>query len=93
MRVGDYKMLANMLPQPEISIRDTRPPSGVSIMDFIRKSEIGNFALYDLRNDPNETENLWDSAAHVATRAALSERLNHHLIAQMDESPLSTRIA
>lgn len=49
--------------------------------------------LYDLKNDPNETENLWDSADHREIRAHLSERLNHHLIAQMDESPLSDRIA
>ena len=49
--------------------------------------------LYDLRNDPGETHNLWDSPAHSEIRAALSERLNHHLIAQMDESPLSDRIA
>lgn len=49
--------------------------------------------LYDLANDPNETQNLWDSAAHHHIRAELSERLNHHLIAQMDESPLSDRVA
>lgn len=49
--------------------------------------------LYDLNADPNETKNLWDSAAHKYIRAHLSERLNHHLIAQMDESPLSDRIA
>lgn len=49
--------------------------------------------LYDLKNDPNETENLWDSADHQAIRAHLSERMNHHLMAQMDESPLSDRIA
>ena len=49
--------------------------------------------LYDLANDPNETENLWDSADHQAIRAHLSERMNHHLIAQMDESPLSDRLA
>lgn len=49
--------------------------------------------LYDLQNDPNETQNLWDSTDHVDVRARLSERLNHHLIAQMDESPLADRIA
>lgn len=49
--------------------------------------------LYDLRLDPQETENLWESAAHKDIKAYLSERLNHHLIAQMDESPLSDRIA
>lgn len=49
--------------------------------------------LYDLENDPNETRNLWDSPEHKDIRAHLSERLNHHLIAQMDESPLSDRVA
>ena len=49
--------------------------------------------LYDLRADPQETENLWESAAHKEVRAHLSERLTHHLIAQMDESPRADRLA
>ena len=49
--------------------------------------------LYDLTEDPRETLNLWHDPAHMAVRAHLSERLTHHLIAQMDESPLSDRIA
>ena len=49
--------------------------------------------LYDLKNDPSETHNRWDNAAHAATRAHLAERMNHHLMAQMDESPLADRIA
>ena len=49
--------------------------------------------LYDLKSDPKETNNLWDDPAHAKTRAYFAERLNHHLIAQMDESPLSDRIA
>lgn len=49
--------------------------------------------LYDLEADPRETHNLWDSVAHKDIRAHLSERLTHHLIAQMDESPQSDRIA
>lgn len=58
MRIGDYKMLANMLPQAEVSIRDTRPPAGLSIMDFIGQSELGNFTLYDLSADRGETTEL-----------------------------------
>lgn len=58
MRVGDYKILANMLPQPEISIQDAKPPAGVSLMDFIKQSELGNFTLYNLRKDPSETTEL-----------------------------------
>ncbi|WP_164662209.1 sulfatase [Tropicibacter sp. Alg240-R139] len=49
--------------------------------------------LYDLVNDPEETENLWDSSAHQQIRAQLSERLVHHLIAQMDDSPQADRLA
>lgn len=49
--------------------------------------------LYDLKADPQETHNLWDSPDHSEIRAHLSERLTHHLIAQMDESPLSDRVA
>ena len=49
--------------------------------------------LYDLRSDPHETHNLWDSSDHQGVRAELAERLVHHLIAQMDESPLADRIA
>lgn len=49
--------------------------------------------LYDLAHDPNETHNLWDSTNHAKARAALSERLNQHLIGQMDESPRAQRRA
>ena len=49
--------------------------------------------LYDLANDPKETNNLWESADHKDIRAHLAERLNHHLIAQMDDSPQADRIA
>ena len=49
--------------------------------------------LYDLKNDPNETHNLWDDEHYAAVRSALSIRLNHHLTAQMDESPVADRLA
>ena len=49
--------------------------------------------LYDLRSDTIETRNLWDAPAYQAVRAQMSERLNHHLIGQMDESPRSHRLA
>jgi arylsulfatase A-like enzyme len=49
--------------------------------------------LYDLVNDPTESHNLWDHPDHFATRAHLSERMNHHLTAQMDESPFADRMA
>jgi arylsulfatase A-like enzyme len=49
--------------------------------------------LYDLKNDIAETHNLWDSADHQDTRAQLTNRLAHHLMAQMDESPQADRLA
>ncbi|MFT5895288.1 MAG: hypothetical protein ACI8VW_002162 [bacterium] len=49
--------------------------------------------LYDLKDDPNETHNLWDDADHAQVRSDLSMRLNHHLTAQMDESPSADRLA
>jgi hypothetical protein len=56
--VGDYKILANMLPQASISIRDAAPPAGVNLMDFIKKSNLGNFTLYNLSEDPSESVEL-----------------------------------
>jgi arylsulfatase A len=58
MRIGDFKMLANMLPQTDITIRDASPPQGVSLMDFIKQSDLGNFTLYNLKEDPYETTEL-----------------------------------
>ena len=49
--------------------------------------------LYDLKSDPHESDNLWDDPAHHGTRCHMAERLNQHLIAQMDESPQANRIA
>lgn len=49
--------------------------------------------LYDLKRDPSETNNLWDSEDHQDTRARLTNRLVHHLISQMDESPQADRLA
>jgi len=49
--------------------------------------------LYDLKNDPDETNNLWDSEAHQSVRFEYAEKLNHHLIRQMDRSPRADRVA
>jgi len=49
--------------------------------------------LYNLKTDPNESHNLWDSDEHRGIRGDLAMRLNHHLTQQMDESPRSVRIA
>lgn len=49
--------------------------------------------LYDLANDPRETCNLWEDPAYRDVRGHLAERMNHHLVAQMDESPMANRLA
>ena len=49
--------------------------------------------LYDLETDPQETNNLWDSAAHAGIKADLILRLAHMLTGQMDESPVSHLLA
>ena len=60
MRFGDFKILANMLPQKQITVNDAAPPEGMPIMDFIKKADLGNFSLYNLREDPSEKNNLAD---------------------------------
>ena len=49
--------------------------------------------LYDLIEDPRETNNLWDDPAHASVKAELSLRLNHLLADLMDESPRAQRRA
>ncbi|MDE0112302.1 MAG: sulfatase-like hydrolase/transferase, partial [Albidovulum sp.] len=49
--------------------------------------------LYNLSTDPNETNNLWNDSKFFTVRAGLSERLNHHLVRQMDESPRARHLA
>ena len=47
----------------------------------------GDGELYDLREDPDEFENLWGSADHAATRAELHELLLDLLIGSEDRLP------
>ncbi|MGI9504333.1 MAG: sulfatase-like hydrolase/transferase, partial [Geminicoccaceae bacterium] len=49
--------------------------------------------LYDRRNDPRHLRNLWNLPGYADTKADLFLALMHHLIAQMDESPQSQRLA
>ena len=42
--------------------------------------------LYDRQADPGETRNLWDDDAHGTVRAALTERLMHEAIRNMEEA-------
>jgi|GEM_PF-3782699 len=44
-------------------------------------------------NDPDECHNLWDEPDWATKKAELILELTHLLVAQMDESPLSQRLA
>ncbi|MFV0244729.1 MAG: sulfatase [Qingshengfaniella sp.] len=49
--------------------------------------------LYDRHATPLQGQNLWDDPAHAERRLALTQDLAQHLIAQMDRSPGTTRLA
>ncbi len=49
--------------------------------------------LYDLKNDPDESHNLWDDPAHAKTRLHLGERLTHEMLENVDQSPHAKRRA
>lgn len=49
--------------------------------------------LYDRRNDPTQSHNLWDVPEYAAIKSEMLERLAHLLISQMDESPRALRSA
>ena len=57
MRIGDYKMLANMTPGSRTKA-GTKPLDGQSTMDFIKKANLDNFTLYNLKDDLGETTEL-----------------------------------
>ncbi len=46
--------------------------------------------LYDLRNDPDEMENLFDHPAHASIRAEMFERLAYQQMELVDTSPMTT---
>ena len=46
--------------------------------------------LFDLRNDPGEMKNLWESSDHAETKAMLIEKLAEMEIAAADRVPLPT---
>ena len=75
MRVGDYKLLATVLPQAQPgAIGDARQPEGWSIMQFIKQSELGRFEMFNLGEDPSETTNL------TTTQPERFERLKNQMI-------------
>ena len=59
MRDGDYKMLALQTPQADPGKNsDAKPPKGMSIMQFIKQSNLSGFTMYNLTKDPSETRDL-----------------------------------
>lgn len=59
MRIGDYKLLATMVPQKSPgNINDAVQPEGWSILKFVKEAELSRFALYNLQKDPAEKHNL-----------------------------------
>lgn len=49
--------------------------------------------VYDLETDTDETENLWDNAAHGDVKASLTLSFAHQLAGLMAESPRAKRLA
>ncbi len=49
--------------------------------------------LYDLQNDPECIDNVWDKPEYTQTRQMLTEQLLSHMMHQMDESPIAKRLA
>ena len=49
--------------------------------------------LYDLQNDPDEMNNLWDDTAHASVRAEMTETLARRQMELVDRSPLPTAVA
>ena len=45
--------------------------------------------LYNLENDPNEFDNLWDDPRHKGLRTEMLERLARRMMDLSDSSPLS----
>lgn len=49
--------------------------------------------LYNLRNDPDESHNLWDDLAYRKDRRELAEMLTHQMLENIDQSPHAKRRA
>jgi hypothetical protein len=54
---------------------------------------VGWGELYDLREDPHETANLWDDAGARKLRAELMERLARTMLAGSETSPYPSALA
>ena len=60
----------------------------ISVYDGVEWGE-----LYDLREDPHETANLWDDAGATKLRAELVERLARTMLAGSETSPYPSALA
>ncbi|MEO2014298.1 MAG: sulfatase-like hydrolase/transferase [Fuerstiella sp.] len=61
MRDGDYKMVATMMPQVDPgAVADARQPADWTIMEFIKRAELGRFEMFNVAQDGSETINLAD---------------------------------
>jgi len=49
--------------------------------------------LYDLKNDPDEANNLWDDPAYAGVRREMGERLMQEMLENVDQSPHAKRRA
>jgi len=60
MRIGQWKIMARMAPQsdPPRDMSGAAPPKGQKPMAFIKKADLGDFELFNLSKDPNETTNV-----------------------------------
>ncbi len=59
MRDGDYKMVATMLPQVDPgAVADARKPADWTIMEFIKRAELGRFEMFNVAKDGSETTDL-----------------------------------
>ena len=60
-------------------------------LSYYRGNDWGE--LYDLQSDPKQVNNLWGKPEMKDVQHTLMKKLMDHMIAQMDESPRSKRLA
>jgi arylsulfatase A-like enzyme len=60
-------------------------------MSLYNEAEVGE--LYDLENDPDEMDNLWDDAEHQDVKLKLLDTFARRRINLVDRSPFPTAIA
>ena len=80
MRIGDYKLLATMVPQKDPgNINDAVQPEGWTMLQFIKQAELSRFTLYNLKQDPAEQNNL------AAKQPQRLEKLKKRMVSLYEE--------